>query len=131
MTYSSGVPGLSTANTRSSAVTRLTPVSIAETVCRSLNPNSSARLSRESPRSFQSTPIRLPICCVTIGADPGEAPGEPRVLGDEFLTEGEYGHQRSNDSGALARSSIAAHRSISASNGSPSSASMRSASMLA
>ena len=54
-----------------------------------------------------------------------------RPEGYEFFTEGEYVHQRLLDPAALARASIAAHRSISASNGSASSSSMPSASIRA
>ena len=54
--YSSGAPSLSTASTSSSAVTLLTPVSMADTVWRSLNPNISAKRSCESLRSSRSAP---------------------------------------------------------------------------
>ena len=65
--YSNGAPSLSTASTSSSAVTLLEPVSMADTVRRSLNPNISARRSCESLRSSRSALIRRPIRRVVIG----------------------------------------------------------------
>ena len=61
MKYSSGAPSRSTARTSSSAVTRLAPVSIADTVCRSLKPNISANFSWDRFRSSRSALIRWPI----------------------------------------------------------------------
>ena len=63
------------------------------------------------------------------GPDAGEVLRKPLLPGDAFFTEGEYVHQLSLDRGALARASIAAHRSSSASNGSSSASSMPSASI--
>ena len=76
---------------------------------------------------------RIDFAGDVFGADVGEASGKPFVLGDEFFAEGEYVHQLllELDPAVLARASIAAHRSISASNGSFSSSSMPSASILA
>ncbi len=74
---------------------------------------------------------RIDLAGDVLGADPGKAPGEPLVLGDEFLPEGEDIHQQLPAAAAWARASIAAHRSIRASNDLMSSSSMPSASIRA
>ncbi len=80
--------------------------------------------------SWMSGVGRIDFAGDVLGADPIIASGKPLVLGDEFLTEGEFVYQRLIDPAALTRASIALHRSISASNGSVSSSSMPSASIL-
>ena len=59
--YSSDAPSFSTASSSSSAVTPRSPVSIAETVCRSLKPNRRATLSWVSFRCSRSALIRAPM----------------------------------------------------------------------
>ena len=57
MKYSSDAPSFSTASSNSSAVTPRSPVSIAETVCRSLKPNRRATLSWVRFRCSRSAPL--------------------------------------------------------------------------
>ena len=49
---------------------------------------------------------RIDFAGDVLGPDPGEAAGKPLELGDEFLTECEYVHQRLPDSTAWARTAI-------------------------
>ena len=55
-----GAPSFSTASSNSPAVTRRIPVSIADTVCLSLNPKSCANPSCDRPRSVLNALMRVP-----------------------------------------------------------------------